>query len=122
MPSDKFKVMRAVADTPKSIDYTALYIDLCSKYRNVFIVKIADTVYIYRAIGRSEYREIMEDRRFSDIQKEELICTQCLLYPDPDTYSWDDKNAGIPTELTVILTAWIDEKTFTTIIDRKCMT
>ena len=99
MPSDKFKVMRAVADAPKSIDYTSLYIDLCSKYRNVFIVKIADTVYIYRAIGRSEYREIMEDRRFSDIQKEELICTQCLLYPDPDTYSWDDKNAGIPTEL-----------------------
>jgi len=96
---EKFKLSKVVAEPPKPVDYTALYIDFCSRYRNVFMVKIEDEVYIYRALGRSEYKQILEDRRFPDLQKEEIICSQCLLYPDPDNYSWDDKSAGVPTEL-----------------------
>lgn len=96
---NKFKITKVAEEKPEPVDYTALYIDFCSKYRNVFMVEIDGQVFIYRSLGRSEYREIMEDRRFHDIQKEELICSQCMLYPNPEEYDWEDKNAGVPTEL-----------------------
>lgn len=99
MPSERLHLVRKATERPKTIDYTKLYVEYAMKYRNVFIVKIEGQIYIYRSIGRSEYRKILEDTRFSDPQKEELICSQCLLYPDPDEYDWADKEAGIPTEL-----------------------
>lgn len=109
--SEKFRLVKTVADPPEKLDYTRLYINFCEKYRNVFMVEINKQVYIYRSLGRSEYREILEDRRFDDITKEEIICTQCLLYPDPETYSWDDKEAGIPTELmkAILTDSYLDD-------------
>lgn len=100
--AEKYSLTRAVTEPEPELtvhDYTKMFVEFSAKYRNVFMVKIKDDVFIYRALGRAEYREILEDRRFSDLKKEELICTQCLLYPNPDTYNWDDKEAGIPTEL-----------------------
>ena len=107
----KFRLVKTVAEPPKKVDYTRLYIDFCEKYRNVFMVEINKQMYIYRSLGRSEYREILEARRFDDITKEEIICTQCLLYPDPETYSWDDKEAGIPTELmkAILTDSYLDD-------------
>lgn len=108
---EKFRLVKTVAEPPEKVDYTRLYIDFCEKYRNVFMVEINKQMYIYRSLGRSEYREILEDRRFDDITKEEIICTQCLLYPDPETYSWDDKEAGIPTELmkAILTDSYLDD-------------
>ena len=109
--ADRFKLVKAVADPQPLIDYTKLYIDFCDQYRNVFMVEINKQVYIYRSLGRSEYKEVLEDSRIPDIQKEEIICSQCLLYPDPDTYSWDDKEAGIPTELmkAILTDSYLDD-------------
>ena len=108
---EKYQISKTVAEPPKPVDLTALYIDFCGKYRNVFMVEIAGHVYIYRALGRGEYRQILEDRRFSSLQKEELICSQCLLYPNPDEYDWDDKEAGIPTELmkAILTDSYLDD-------------
>lgn len=108
---EKFRLVKTVAEPPEKVDYTRLYIDFCEKYRNVFMVEINKQMYIYRSLGRNEYREILEDRRFDDITKEEIICTQCLLYPDPETYSWDDKEAGIPTELmkAILTDSYLDD-------------
>ena len=107
----KFKLVKTVVEPPEKVDYTSLYIDFCDKYRNVFIVEINKQVYIYRSLGRNEYKEILEDRRFDDITKEEIICTQCLLYPNPDEYDWDDKEAGIPTELmkAILTDSYLDD-------------
>lgn len=108
---EKFRLVKTVAEPPEKIDYTKLYIDFCEKYHNVFMIEINKQIYIYRSLGRSEYREILEDRRFDDITKEEIICTQCLLYPNPETYSWDDKEAGIPTELmkAILTDSYLDD-------------
>lgn len=95
----KYKLTRSVKEPEKKVNLTKLFVDFSMKYRNVFMVKICDETYIYRSLGRGEFREIMEDRRFTNLQKEEIICSQCLLYPDPETYDWKDKPAGIPTEL-----------------------
>ena len=97
--ANKIRIMRE-ADEPKApINFTQIYVDLCEKYRNVFGIELDGNVYFYRAIGRSEYREILQDPRFDDYKKEEIICSQCLLYPDPDTIEWDNMPAGVPTEL-----------------------
>lgn len=93
------KIMKVASGPKETVDVTKLYIDFCQQYRNVFIIQLDGQCYIYRALGRSEYKEILADGRFNDFQKEELICSQCLLYPDPDTVVWDDMPAGIPTEL-----------------------
>lgn len=107
----KFKLVKTIAEPPQKVNYTELYVKFCEKHRNVFMVELNKQVYIYRSLGRSEYREILEDRRFDDIVKEELICSQCLLYPDPETYSWDDKEAGIPTELmkAILTDSYLDD-------------
>lgn len=100
--ANKYTLTKAVVEPEPELtvyDYTEMFVKFSEKYRNVFMVQIKDEVFIYRAIGRAEYREITESRKFSELKKEELICSQCLLYPDPDTYEWDDKEAGIPTEL-----------------------
>lgn len=97
--TNKIRIMQEVPEPKEPVDITHLYIQFSQQYRNVFAVQLGEEVFIYRALGRSEFKEILEDTRFDDYKKEELICSQCLLYPDPDTYDWDDKPAGLPTEL-----------------------
>lgn len=101
--ADRIRIMKEADEPKEPVNITALYIDFCQKYRNVYIVELDGQNYIYRALGRGEYREILADNRFNDYQKEEIICSQCLLYPDPETIVWDDLPAGIPTELQKII-------------------
>lgn len=95
---EKIRIMRQAEDPPKPVDIMNLFVNFSQQYRNVFMLKIDDEIYIYRALGRSEYREILANANFNDYQKEELICSQCMLYPNPDEYTWDDKPAGLPSE------------------------
>ncbi len=103
--------VRQVGEPQKPVDITKLYIDFSNKYRNVFIVQIQGETYIYRALGRGEYKEIMQDKRFDDLAKEEIVCDQCLLYPDPDTIDWDKIEAGVPTELykAILTDSYLDD-------------
>ena len=100
---NNIKLMKAVPEEKEPVDVTQLLIQFSRQYRNVYIVELDGEYYIYRALGRGEYKEILNDSRFNDYQKEELICSQCLLYPDPETVNWADMPAGIPTELEKII-------------------
>ena len=93
------KTIRAVAQPKPPVNLTDLYVDFAMQYRNVFIFQVEENSFIYRSLGRGEYREILQDKRFSDLKKEELICSQCLLYPDPQTIDWDEWDAGVPSVL-----------------------
>lgn len=86
-------------ESEEKTDVFDLLLDFQKQYRNVFITKLGEEVFIYRALGRKEYKDILTDQRFNDFQKEELICNTCLLYPDPDSIDWDNVDAGLPTEL-----------------------
>jgi len=85
--------------TEDKINIFEILTDLQERYRNVFVFQTEDMTFIYRALGRKEYKDILQDSRFNDFDKEEIICDTCLLYPDPETIDWDNMNAGIPTEL-----------------------
>lgn len=93
------KIKREVY-TPETIDINELYVQFATQYDNVFICQIESHIFIYRALGRAEYKDIMQNSDFSDLDKEEMLCMQCLLYPDPNTFDWKTCDAGIPTELS----------------------
>lgn len=87
-------------DNPMHVDdLFELIMEFKKQYRNVFVYQVDNQVFIYRTLGRKEYKDILSDKRFNDFEKEEIICDTCLLYPDPDSIDWDAIDAGIPTEL-----------------------
>lgn len=81
----------------QKVDITDLYFQFKTKWRNVFIYRLGEQDFIYRALGRKEYKDICTDTRFNDIEKEDIICDQCLLYPQD--FDFENCDAGIPTEL-----------------------
>lgn len=93
-------IAKTVAEQPEQVDLMKIYLDFAQKYDNVFIFQADEKVFIYRSLGRGEFKKIVDDKRFNDYQKEEVICSQCLLYPDPDNIYWDNEDAGIPTRLS----------------------
>lgn len=80
------------------VDINQVYITLAEEHRNVFIQKIDNEIFMYRPIGRKEYRDIINEDRLNDFQKEEVICEVCTLYPE--NYDFEDCDAGVPTVLS----------------------
>ena len=93
-------MLKVSDDNPMHVDdIYELIMEFKKHYRNVFIYQVDEQVFLYRTLSRKEYKDILNDERFNDFEKEEIICDTCLLYPDPGTFEWDDVDAGIPTEL-----------------------
>lgn len=67
-------------------------------WRNVFVTRIGDQDFIYRSLGRKEFRDILNSEEMNDYLKEEVICEVCVLYPED--YAWDECEAGLPTKLS----------------------
>lgn len=68
------------------------------QYRNVNITEISGHIFIYRSLGRLEYRQILEDSSINNYEKEDMICKVCLLHPN--NFDFENCAAGIPTQLT----------------------
>lgn len=89
-------------------DITELFLYFQEKHRNVFVQKIENEIFIYRSLGRAEYKKILSDEQFNDMEKEELICQICTLYPE--NYDFENCDAGIPTVLAknIIRNSYLD--------------
>lgn len=79
-------------------DLSALLIELNEQYRNVFMANIDGNLFIYRSLGRSEYKEIMQNTEIDDFTKEDVICDVCTLFPQ--NFDFANCAAGIPGQLT----------------------
>lgn len=91
-------------DNNNNINNTTDFMELVNKFHDeygiIFWDKIGDEFFIYRPLGRLEYRELMN----SDLTNEELedeICRICLLYPE--NYDLNSCLAGIPKELSDLI-------------------
>ena len=82
-------------------DLTELFLQLKEKHRNVFIHQLGNTVFFYRSIGRKEYRTIIDDQIMNDLQKENVICELCTLYPTG--LDFNNVDAGIPSKLAELI-------------------
>ena len=81
----------------KSLDLSEILFKLQEEWRSVFMAKIENQVFFYRPLGRGEYRKIATDVNLSDLQKQEVVCETCTLWPEK--FDFEDCLAGIPTEL-----------------------
>ena len=94
-------------------DYNALFLKFCQEYRNVFMFHSDDQFFIFRAIGRGEYKEILKNPVITDLDREEIICDTCVLYPEE--FDWEACEAGLPT----VLSAEILKKSYLTDLDER---
>lgn len=69
---------------------------LKEKYHTVYWTHIYNNLYIFKPLGRKEFREICENEELDDIEREDAVVTACLLYPQVDL---DNIEAGIVTKL-----------------------
>lgn len=92
-------------------DLTMMYAEFQEQHRNVFMQQFDNQVFFFRSLGRAEYREIVEDTRFKDLEKEELICEMCTLFPEE--FDFEDCDAGVPTELAkaILRNSFLDSST-----------
>lgn len=70
--------------------------DLKEKYRTVYWTHIYNNLYIYKPLGRMDFREICENEELDDIGREDAVVKSCLLYPEIDL---DNIEAGIVAKL-----------------------
>jgi len=89
--------MRIKEYKEKPIDITELLIKFKEKYRNVYMQTIDDQVYFYRSINRNEYRSLFENDKLSDLDKEDIVCNMCILYPE--NIDLENCEAGLPSKL-----------------------
>lgn len=82
------------------VDYMSLINDLQDEYGTIYWNTLDDQVFIYRPLGRLEYKQLLNSE-VSDIEKEDVICQACLLYPE--NFDFNDCLAGIPTELSRLI-------------------
>lgn len=62
---------------------------------NLFITQVSESYYIiWRTITRMEYKEIVSIPNTDPLQREEMICEQVVLWPQPFTYSVMSKGLG----------------------------
>lgn len=74
------------------------------KYGNVYFIPLADNYYIFRALTRAEYREVIENQDLTLLDREEIFTEKCVLFPRNYRASKDSKgNAGVPSALAEVI-------------------
>lgn len=78
-------------------DFDLMIKGFIEEHNNIFFEEIGDEIYIYKALGRKKYKDIILNPELSDIEKEDVICQECVLYPED--FDVDEVEAGVPSEL-----------------------
>ena len=78
-------------------DFDDLIKSFLDKYGNIFFSEIDGQIFIYKPLGRKAYKDIVNNQNISDLDKEDLICEETIIWPEG--YNADDYDAGIPSKL-----------------------
>lgn len=66
----------------------------------IHLSTLYDEVFIWRTLSRNEYREIMALPNTDPLQREEIICEVCMLFPyDYNFTAMASRKAGIPAQI-----------------------
>lgn len=96
--------LKTSANKPASeVDLKELFGDFTEKYKQVFMHDFGESgVFIFKALGRKDFKDLLDTDVVSDFDKEEIICEQCVLYPQ--NYDFENcEEAGLPTELCKLI-------------------
>jgi hypothetical protein len=81
-------------------DIKNLYLQFVEKYNKVFIDQFGDAgVFIYKTLGRKDFRTVIENKDLTFCDKEEIICNMCTLYPQNYDFA-NCEMGGLPTLLS----------------------
>jgi hypothetical protein len=90
--------MKFLSNEVQTIDIGQLILRLQQQYNSVYTYQFDDQVFIYRPVGRKEYKRLYLSDQWDDISKEEMLCTMCTLYPE--NYDFENcEEAGLPSAL-----------------------
>jgi len=76
-----------------SLDFVNLVSELEKQYRNVFWTMFEGEVYIYKALGRRDFRRIVSNEELTVEDKKDEIIKACIVYPED--FDIDDCIAGL---------------------------
>lgn len=82
----------------KTVDFNMLLAKYAEEYDVIHHIRIDDEDFVYRILGRHEYKKIINTPNATEMDMEDMICATCLLYPED--YDFDEAPAGLPRELT----------------------
>lgn len=100
--------MKIVNDKKKqTVDLDLLIEEAFQKHDAVFFSEIENILFIYRPLGRKEYKDIFNNVNMSDLDKQDAICRTALIYPED--FDFDNCDAGIP------------DKLYNDVIDKSCL-
>lgn len=101
--------MKLVNDNKKkqTVDLDLLIEEAFQKYDAVFFSEIEGVLFIYRPLGRKEYKDIYNNVNMSELDKQDAMCRAALIHPVD--FDFDDCDAGIPNKL------------FSDIFDKSCL-
>lgn len=76
-----------------SVDFATVVAELEQKYRNIFWTIFEGEAYIYKALGRRDFRKIVSNEELSIEDKKDEIIKACIVYPED--FDIDDCIAGL---------------------------
>ena len=102
----------------KQVDLSDLIDDLKKKYKNLYLFQFGDQVFVYRSIGRKEYRDLVLNENLTDQEKEEIECSTCVLWPQDFDFA-NCEEAGLPTQLAQAIeeNSYISEENRTKVLN-----
>ena len=91
------KIVNDKKQPEKKVDIDAIIEDTFQNHDAVFFSEIDDELFIYRPLGRKEYKDIVTNQNLDDYEKQDAICKTVLVYPVD--FDFDNCLAGIPDKL-----------------------
>lgn len=82
---------------PSVKDFDELIKGFLDKHGNIFFSDIGGETFIYKPLGRKAYKDIVNNLNITDLDKEDLICEETIIWPYD--YDADNYDAGVPSKL-----------------------
>lgn len=103
--------MKLLNTENQETDITRILLRLRKDYKTLYTYQFENEVFIYRPIGRREYKEVFLNDRIDDATKEEALCSICVLYPQNYDFENCDE-AGLPSALAdqIIKNSYLSEE------------
>lgn len=97
----------------KSVDFNALMAEFSKEHDVLHHVQIYGDDYIFRILGRREYKKILHNDSLTELDMEDEICKLCVLWPED--FDTDECPAAAPTELCrqILENSFLDDITST---------
>lgn len=98
----KVKTGRAEVKHENTVDLKLLFEKFSEEHDQVFMESVDDQVFIFKALGRKDFKDLVESKTVNECAKEEIVCELCTLYPENYDFENCDE-AGLPTELCKLI-------------------